>query len=907
LFVTCIPIVALVALCLAATPSSAQERSGSQAAQYVFVVDDSGSMSREVSGVPAADPDRLAVFGVRSIVSMLNDRDEATVVRLNGPADGEAPPPLESLSENRETLRKRTSLTSTLAEYAGQRTPCRSALEAVKSELKSAHRPGVPQVVMFLTDGACTGEEPDPARFLRGLSSASEDLLKFYLLRFSDRSYTESLADLASRTGGDSIQVSADKPTSILEPFASALSDSQGYRSYLLTPSDATLDAHSAARRMRLLAVAPGEGSDLSIGAEGRRSGDGPEPMEGSERTGVHQFENGRTFRYAALDYKPGDNPVTVDVDGAGSNWKVVAVPEYRLFTRTQIYQGECGTGQREVASVEVGASACVEVRLVNGQGEVVSGEAVSGDTEAIVRYREPGSDESRKLPANRVGNEARYRLERVNLEEGSHVFDPVVELAAPGGGDRSVDVEGAARTLQVSTLRASASPSELSIGEMQPGANEFYELDIEGNFPSTSARLTLRDRDEIPQCLQFSLSDVPEGEAQEITAGQTYTVVVNVAPYCGPTAIDRRFDTSLRIEFANSSTRSVPTLVVPISFALRSELSVPEALEVDVTGGGAARTSLELSGNFMREANFEALVPPVGERQNWPDGDRLQIQFLDDRGELVKQGSRAAGSAPVIYPPGGGGGADIQIVADRCCDGGSYETEIALVPESGSSEPIRIPLRADVEAAGFVACWGETMLIGLGVLLLILAALYGYGMYISTHLVDPDRMADKIKPLVYDGYGNPQPGTGNERGRARESIEDEFADNRWERVRAWFAANPLRFGLPGETYNECIQFSVEARRPEVWIGEVKGHRNFRSEVDRDPAKQRKFMFVQAHPSLEFFAVPDERQNVEGLIFERSYGGGFDEPGNSVVKLRGDQLLRGTEGQEGDIAGWEIG
>src|SRR5690554_7327665 len=110
----------LSALCLlglgAPRAASAQERSElasaqARSAQYIFVIDDSGSMSRQISGEgPAADPDRLAVFAVRSTLSMLDAVDEATVVRLNGSNDGEEIVPIAPLKQNRKALEDKLSL-----------------------------------------------------------------------------------------------------------------------------------------------------------------------------------------------------------------------------------------------------------------------------------------------------------------------------------------------------------------------------------------------------------------------------------------------------------------------------------------------------------------------------------------------------------------------------------------------------------------------------------------------------------------------------------------------------------------------------------------------------------------------------------------------------------------------------
>jgi hypothetical protein len=89
-------LVALLAGPLAAAQSSARSAEV-RAAQYVLVLDDSGSMK-------GTDPDRLGVFAVRSLVGMLDDRDEVSVVRLNGPRDGAPPPPIEPLRKNRKSI-----------------------------------------------------------------------------------------------------------------------------------------------------------------------------------------------------------------------------------------------------------------------------------------------------------------------------------------------------------------------------------------------------------------------------------------------------------------------------------------------------------------------------------------------------------------------------------------------------------------------------------------------------------------------------------------------------------------------------------------------------------------------------------------------------------------------------------
>ncbi|MCP5117641.1 MAG: VWA domain-containing protein, partial [bacterium] len=100
-------------------------------AQFVFIIDDSGSMSQN-----RTDPDRLAVFAVRALLGVLDDRDWVSVVRLNGPREGEQPPPLAPLSDDhRKRVRQVLDLGGKLAEYGGRYTPCRSDLEVAHDVL----------------------------------------------------------------------------------------------------------------------------------------------------------------------------------------------------------------------------------------------------------------------------------------------------------------------------------------------------------------------------------------------------------------------------------------------------------------------------------------------------------------------------------------------------------------------------------------------------------------------------------------------------------------------------------------------------------------------------------------------------------------------------------------------------
>ena len=418
---------------LLVTPAAAQSAARSaevRAAQYVLVLDDSGSMKK-------TDPDRLGVFAARSLVSMLDDGDEISVVRLNGPREGAQQPPIEPLAKNRKAVDRILGLDGGIASYSAAHTPCRSGLAAVRRLLDEAYQPGVAQVVLLLTDGACepNDEEPSVEDFLSGLRSHEEGSFQFYLLRFRGKEFSPALVRLAERTGGQAIEANPGDPTSILHTFAAALSRSQGYEAYLLSPREARLAAHRGAERVRLLAVAPDPGPALSFAIRSPR-GRAPRPL-GALRAGTHRYGQGRVFRFAALDYQPETEPVEVDVPEAGERWKVIALPEYRLAVRRAVLSGSCGRPGGEVASVDVGASVCVTVELVNADGQVVGGEVTGGDLTARVRVRR--ADRPNEPPVELAANplargQARFGLPRSHLEKGDYKFQPTVSLGLSSG-----------------------------------------------------------------------------------------------------------------------------------------------------------------------------------------------------------------------------------------------------------------------------------------------------------------------------------------------------------------------------------------------------------------------------------------------------------------------------------------
>ena len=906
-----LPLVALAFLLLPPAPAQAQmEHSTAQArtTQYVVVIDDSGSMRVRTSDGPAADPDRLAIFAVQSLLSLLDDRDEVTIVRLNGPADGESITPIAPLAENRSTLEAMLALDGPIAAYPGRRTPCVAALNGLQDELNQSYRPNVNQVVLFLTDGECNDGLLNTERYLSGVDSHADDLFQLYLLRWQGRPYAQYLVDLARQTGGSVALVSADDPTDLIGPFASMLSRSQGHEAYRLSPRDRVIPAHEGARRVRLLAVAPDQGTDLEIQVSSTGGGDPPERL-GQTRTGLHQYEDGARYRYAALDLRPGTSSVSLSVTGGGDDWAIVALPEYRLFVRSTLRDGRCNEEGPEVSFVEVGGGLCLSMELVNEDGQQVTSDVAGRGIEADVLYQSPTDDEPRVLPANQVGDAPHFRLERVNLTEGDHVFVPRITLRGAQG--EAATIRGASRSLQVSTRRVSADPARLELGDLLPGSEHYHEVTIDGNFPSTRARLQVEGRENLPECLRFALNGVPEGDGQTISAGQQYTVEVHVDPYCGPTTTEVNLDTALRLQFDRSTQSApIPSLVLPIRGDLISELRAPTEIDVSVRAGRTADVRVPIGGNQRRTMEFTALVPPERDRAGWPRR-HIDLVLLDDEGNAAEVARDGSIALPVRIPASEEDATSVfsvQADTNACCNGGSYTTELVLVPSGGAQTPLRIPIVVDVEEARLWQCWGPTILRTLLALLILLLLAYLFNMWRSSHFLDRDRLADRIVPVYWSDYGETRPHTrsaADVRQMVRRSMK--FTD----RARAWLKANPLVFGLPGREYDETVELILDGSR-NVQRSRIRliEERDFIAEIRQNPRAGIAKIYATARGGMTFYAVPGEGDRIATFRLQRDFEDFGDEdfePKLEPLRRRAELLSMHSDQEPDTMAGWRVG
>ncbi len=920
------PVLLALAL-LTAPPAAAQstiESAGSRAAQFVLVIDDSGSMARPGAWGEAADADRLSVFAVRSLINMLDDADEVSLVRLNGALAGESPPPIRPLRVNRRQILDLLQLEGRLAQYDGNLTPCRSALSQVEQLLNAAYRPDVAQVVMLLTDGACTGDEnPDVDALLGNLRAHQEKLFRFYLLRFRGRESTPALARLARESGGQAIEVGAEDPTALLEPFADALTRSQGYEAELLTPSRFRLAAHRGARRVRLLAVARGEGPELGFTIADQ---EGRQPALVSDlRTGRHQYQNGRVYRFAALDYLPGTTPVNVRITGAGSDWKIVAVPEYRLFARMEIHRGSCGAPGERAEFVETGGTICALVTIENEAGDVVSGDVTGTDVQAEMFFSRADEPEAGSQPMNQIGNQAKYGFEYRNIERGLWALRPVVHLQLAG---QTGELRARSRSLQATSIEIRAEPARIELGNLLPGdAAPSRSIRFKGNFQPTSGRIELADRSNIPACVVFELSGKAEGEPQPITDNQVYSLTLRVAPYCGPETFKRQFETSLRLDFdATTGGQYLPVVEVPVRFQLTHRIEVPNAVELHVRAGEPVNESLEVGSNATRPAVFDAVLEPSGKRAGWPHKD-LALGFApaDGKDLLRASNGEVAEAHALTFDPATGGPAalTLRVDSDACCAGGVYETKIGLRPADLAAyspalsppKPVFVPVRVRVDSSGLWACRGSLILWILALLLLLLLVLYVVLMFRNSRFLSREHLAKSLTPLRWDTYGGV-----TRHAKSQQEVRDLVRRSMplAVRIKAWLKANPLVFGLPGRAYHETAELLLQPeRRADKSRISLVAERDHWKKLQADPARGagRLYAGAQRGHAQSFYAVPRQGCRIGRLVPERlldlveSDADATRKP--RVLKLKRREKLiypiPEEERDEGRAAGWQIG
>ncbi len=877
---------------------------GARAAQFVFVIDDSGSMGKAGHWGDAADPDRLALFAVQSLISMLDDADEVSLVRLNAAFADEPAPALEPLASNRKRILALLDLNGTLAEYSGERTPCRAALDEVRRLLREAYRPEVTQVVMFLTDGECTdSQQIDVEGLLSRIRTHAEGRFQFYLLRFHGRQTTQELKDLAVASGGQSIEVGAENPTALLKPFADALSRSQGHAAELLGSQSNEIRAYQGARRIRLLAIAPDEGSELSFRLLDHNGL--PKDILRSMRSGSHRYPHrpqSRGYRFVAADYLPSGESLTVEVTGS-EPWQLVALPEYRLAVDLVFQDGDCGSGAPRVReSIAVGHDLCVVVSLINENGELVSDDVSQEPLSAEVLYGGPNQRE-RWLTAPPTGEPGRFELAIKNLKEGFHTFQPRVVITTWPGDQ--VSVEGPRDHIQVFTpCVIEPDPPRLDLGELLPGQQaRLDQLRFKGDCPPAYGRL---DRTDVPDCVTFTYSfgGQPEGEGLEIRLGQPYSFTLETRKPDCELHDNKLISVREVLLLAFPERNDFPRVEIPLTFTLDNTVIEEEPLTFDLKAGQAMLRQAVLQPTHTAGEQSVQLTADLKLPENWPSD--LELRFVADGDDIVSL-HRGDGQAlpDRTFSIAAGEPLRLRVQSHRCCKAGAFETHLTLRPVDAGRATV-IPIQVQV-TSNWWGCRGPWLLAVLIALLSFLLIMYAGGMFLHSRFLDADQLAARLVPLRWNDYGGVEPHL-----KSKAEVEDMVRRGLSlpHRIIAWLRANPLVFGLPKRSYDETVELYL-VPRPDVGQSQVTvvPERDLYNRLLREPAEGAGKLYAGTWGGLSFFAVPGQRNRISGLVPEDLLDRTDRE--EKLFQLRRNHKLLDPIGEEnkepGRAAGWQVG
>ncbi len=694
-------IATLVALVVGPAAARAQSAESTiQAAQYVLLLDDSESMRGN-------DPNRLTIFSARSMLALFDDRDEVGVVRLNAPSEREALAPIQPMRDVRSRLEAELGNDAKLAKYAGQSTPCSEALDAVRKQLNAARRKGTRQVLLYLTDGACSGGNFAIDPFLSGLESAKDNEFSFYVLKFKSRSvgnkkapenFTPTLADLATRTGGITDDVTQDA-TGILAPFARALSRAQGFDALEITPTEPTIQAHAAAKRVRLLAIAEGEGKPLEIAFRGEAPS-----LLGEARAGTHQYETEKAYRYVALDYRPTISKVEVTVKNSGANWKLIAIPEYRLTLATTVRAGLCADAGESVQSVEVGHAACVETRLLNDSGQPVDAASLGGRVELAVGYVAPRKP-LENLPLTPSSTRLAGTLETKDLERGYHVFHPTASIRF-GSGSPFV-LRGAAYTLNATSAAMNASITTWDAGSFVPGDSRTTDFTLSGNFESSEGTFKVSRPADFPACAKLTLSGVEEGGPIKLSDGQKYTLTLRIEPLCSLKSFARELRASVLL-----SAKGLPSVEIPLTAKLDAQLELPESITIDADRRSPVAVTVPIRGNHRGELVFNATLGAGA--SGWPTDD-LTLGFAAASVDGTAPSDALASTASLSVAQDGTtkAGPRLWSRATACCGEGSFKTTLTLQVPGVDGESKTLPVVVRVGTGSWWDCHGVWVIRG--------------------------------------------------------------------------------------------------------------------------------------------------------------------------------------------------
>jgi hypothetical protein len=289
--------------------------------QFLVVIDDSSSMG---SDTPHTDEDRLAILAAKLFVELLGDNDAVAIVgmnRLAKPAPGTKLTPLPPSKFDFAQLDENGGKQA-LAAYDWEETPCGGALKGAQTVLDdwSVQDPKARQVLLFMTDGACTDGVPPFSSW--NPTSKMERSLQVQLVGFEGNDFTPTLKLYAPDDFHLIRKGRGDRLNDLVDTFATVFARAQGYAPIVVGPGMAP-KTFARAERLRVLAVREKDAAPLAIDF---LSKDGPRtPATFAPKSFLRTGK--KAFDYGVATIKPSAARITVDVSKGAH---ALLVPDYR-------------------------------------------------------------------------------------------------------------------------------------------------------------------------------------------------------------------------------------------------------------------------------------------------------------------------------------------------------------------------------------------------------------------------------------------------------------------------------------------------------------------------------------------------------------------------------------------------
>ena len=933
-------LVALILIC-ACVPQARGETT-QKSRQYVFVVDDSGSM--RFSGRDyrkGSDHDRLALFGVQVMLQVLEDQEGATVVSLNGSAKGEAIHPMAPLSQNRAPLLQLVETDpNKMAKYTGG-TPCKKMMDAVGSMLNEVDRPGVEQLVFYLTDGACSGAWKGGAgaragskKWLSSVNSHKEGRLRFQLIRWEGGNWTRALEEvLRKKTNGAEVPpIRQGDATAVVMGLLDALARSRGVPAHEATPGNARLPAFRGAKRISLLTIASGRASTtLSVDLALEKGGVVPGPLREMKRgdfkwpghPNAQQAKDpaGKPYSWVLSEYEPGSTQPIVEVKGT-SKWKVIAVPHYAFVTQMNVYAQKCPEDDstplsKATTSLKAGESMCVEVRLLNDEGKLLDQDVVPRGSEAKIYYAKGASeqeDEPKSWSPKRVkSGKTVWRLNRDQLSEGDIRLNAGVQLMVDGV--LMPPQYGGSETIQVSSDVIAPNPAQFELEAITPGSRTTKQITLTAGLPEHQVR-AIFPRKGHPRCVAVELNGKRGEEWQPVSWGQPMTLVFDVKSFCGTQSGTTPYESLLTFEFKPKVGGSTRNVQVMTKFELENQFDGPGEVLIDAESGEFYQRSLRFNTN-SKEAVKVAIGFEAG--SNWPDSEDLQFGFYDVQEEELLTKENEDGDEEVVltkvFSIDTDGGAQtfdvpIGVQVGPCCQSNVYEGQVFYQPGGKTSRKIPVSLKVDVTGAGFLACWGQTIIRWLGYLLVALLLGYIYLMWANSCWFKKESLKRKVWRMSYDDTGDP---VSDENDASwKNAVGDTLTFGK--RAGAWLKANPLKTGLPGRRYHETVRVNLSDRCRLQLLALGNAAQLSQGKVAGKGSGTLYIAAKSKRGSVAFYGFPrrdsddsDEGGIGQGFVYEPCGADsetGYDDVSGRKLLKKQDRYSRRPD--EGDLAGWAL-